>query len=175
MADNNTKLIIPIKFDLYFNNNFFKASINLSHIGLNINFIEQIKILALIRYFKEKVSLLGFSHGAWQSLLSSQFLKIDSLIYYDFLVNPLKFNLKRGFYKDFKFGFKTIFDYTKAFKNAKSRKIILMVSKNSPIYDKSFVNKTLKKIKNKNIKVNFFKDKHYISVSAVRKFLINEK
>ena len=110
LSDYNTRIIMPIKFDLYFTNNFHKASLELNNKGLNINFIEQIKILALKKYFKKNISLFGFSHGAWQSLISSQISKFDNLIYFDFLVNPIKFNLKRGFYKDFKFGFKNLFN-----------------------------------------------------------------
>lgn len=174
-ANRNMRVILPIKFNFYLKNLFNEASLDLHNVGLNINYIEQMKIFSLFNNFKKKISIFGFSQGAWQALVSSQFLKFDEMIFYDFLVDPKKFNLKKGHYKDFKFGYKTILNYIQSFKNSRSKQITILIGKKSPLYDKKFINSTISNINKKKLNVIYYNDTHYISSLTVEKYLLNEK
>ena len=136
LAKSGIRVIVPLKYYMYKNNFSSQVTINSALYGTTLESLEQIKIRVLSqKYSKEnrKISIYGFSHGAWQALIASQLNEYRTLFFHDLLVPPEKFIKSLSFYTDYDSSILELYDYGYLLK-ANAENINILIGNSSKYY-----------------------------------------
>ena len=175
LAKSGIRVIVPLKYDMYKNNFSSQVTINSALYGTTLESLEQIKIRVLTqKYSKDnrKISIYGFSHGAWQALIASQLNEYRTLFFHDLLVPPEKFIKSLSFYTDYDSSILELYDYGYLFEKANAENINILIGNSSKYYYPKEVKKiTNNKKKYPKLKISIYEGGHFISSSLILKHI----
>jgi hypothetical protein len=175
LIENDIRIVYPYKYDTYIKEESTKIQISASLVGKTIEGLEQSKIAALMKEYDGKKILVGFSHGAWQTLIASVFNYSDLVIAIDFVIPLTQINPGfPSFYYDYDDALKSIYDYSDLFRLSKADKIIILSGKKSNYTNKEFLDHLFKDVSQQKTTLIYYDEGHYVSSGMVKKIVNKE-
>ena len=176
LLKDDVRIIYMFQYDSYQDDIYLNSIlIEASRAGVTLNGLEQLKLTSLLKEYKGKKIIFGFSHGSWISLLNSVFNPVDTIILVDWMVDTdaIAPNFPNYLY-DYDGALDIVYDYQSLLKLSKSSKIIIMLGNKSPYTNKSNI-KLFEKLSFLFDKIEFhiYKGDHYLTknlASDISKF-----